>query len=898
MLCAAIVTLVPMLVLIGWSLNNQILTRVYPAFTPMNPVTAICFLLIAACMLAAHSKESSRQKSVFRAAGIILVGVGVCMLVFYTFHYDLGIDRLLFTSLLGINRMAITTSICFLLLGLYFLVYPRMRWLTSGLRVIISLISVYTLIAYLYNFVGVYGQTLFNPMAIHTAVLFLISSFYFQMHDGFWNGRTAAILRKLNIFAPLVAFGVWVFAMIVVIGATTLIHGSTTDQSRTRFESQATQIAAFIQSRMSLYGNVVYGLEGLFAASNSVEESEWQSYIAELNVPVNYGGISGLSYAPRVLAKDKAKFGYDIYPAADKPEYFALDYSVSFASTTAVSARGFDYSSDPDRNKTLRTAISIGRPVATPVVLGATNKIPLFSIYAPVYKNATKHDDAASRAANAAGIVAASFRLERIFPDLVKNPLFDETVAIGIFDTTDASSTKGTELYSLDSPVIDEVHPDFVNSSIISVAERNWTIRTMSMEQLNLPPFERNASTIFLITGSMLAVIIGIIAFFYVRSRERVLQTKALQLATLLESFPYGVLIEDENRNLLITNQHMVDALGPGHKPAEFIGHDMRTVMAVAGRVFKDFDTFGKHIENAISSRKAFTDEKVEMSNGTYAGVSYAPIYESGEYRGGIWIYKDITEEQRIDQMKSEFVSLASHQLRTPLTSIKWYAELLRDKTVGPLNSEQDGYVGEISDATERMVDLVNSLLNVSRLELGTFAIEPVETDLVALMESTAREQEPTFKAKKQVFSFTHTDAIEKMLIDPKITRIVVQNLLSNAHKYTPEGGKITLSLVKHEQNVVIECADNGYGIPRGQQASVFKKLFRADNIRTLDVEGTGLGLYIIKTVVEAAGCAIAFTSQENSGTTFTITIPMAGMMKRSGTKPLSTNEKGDAIIK
>jgi signal transduction histidine kinase len=300
-----------------------------------------------------------------------------------------------------------------------------------------------------------------------------------------------------------------------------------------------------------------------------------------------------------------------------------------------------------------------------------------------------------------------------------------------------------------------------------------------------------------------------------------------------------------------------------------------------------------QQISAVIASGKAVADQKVELTNGTFLAISYVPFFFGAQFYGGMWTFKDVTEEHKVDQMKTEFVSLASHQLRTPLTSIKWYTELLLDKQSGALNDAQGSYLKEIDEATARMVELVNSLLNVSRDELGTFAIEPKVTDLLHVMDVAVKEQEPTFKEKAQNFVFKHPDMIAPISIDEKITHIIIQNLLSNAHKYTPEKGSITLTanvVGTKETNGYVEimCADTGYGIPKSQQSRIFSKLFRADNVRTLDVEGTGLGLYVMKTVIDAAGCSISFTSEENKGTTFTFRIPLSGMQSRGGGKALS----------
>ena len=202
------------------------------------------------------------------------------------------------------------------------------------------------------------------------------------------------------------------------------------------------------------------------------------------------------------------------------------------------------------------------------------------------------------------------------------------------------------------------------------------------------------------------------------------------------------------------------------------------------------------------------------------------------------------------------------------------------------LTEEQKKYVDEIYKGNQRMVDLVNALLDVSRIELGTFAVEPEPTQLIDIAKSLLKELKSEIDKKKQEIKENY-DKLEKINADPKLIRIVIQNLLSNAVKYTPEKGKVTISILEKEPNVEIEVSDTGYGIPKLQQKDIFTKLFRADNVREKDTEGTGLGLYIVKNIVEHSGGKIWFESIENKGTTFYITIPKEGMKKKVGTKAL-----------
>ena len=249
--------------------------------------------------------------------------------------------------------------------------------------------------------------------------------------------------------------------------------------------------------------------------------------------------------------------------------------------------------------------------------------------------------------------------------------------------------------------------------------------------------------------------------------------------------------------------------------------------------------------------------------------------------------------EKEIDRKKTEFVSLASHQLRTPLSTISWYAEMLSESGVGVPHAEQvkkqKKYLDEVIRGNKRMIALVNALLNVSRLELGTFYINPEKKNIGTVLDATIHGVEHQIKEKNLKLNKKYSVKTSPTFnIDPNLVRIIFENLLSNAVKYTPDGGAITVSMRKNKHSVVVEVSDTGMGIPKKQQAMVFKKLFRADNVRELGKEGTGLGLYIIKSILDSSGGEIKFVSKENKGTSFFVSLPLSGMKAKEGEKGLA----------
>jgi signal transduction histidine kinase len=186
------------------------------------------------------------------------------------------------------------------------------------------------------------------------------------------------------------------------------------------------------------------------------------------------------------------------------------------------------------------------------------------------------------------------------------------------------------------------------------------------------------------------------------------------------------------------------------------------------------------------------------------------------------------------------------------------------------------------------MVDLVNALLNVSRIDLGTFAIEPEPSNIVEICDSVLKELTPQIDAKHQTVERIFQEAPSTYLADQKLIRIIFQNFLSNSVKYTQEGGMIQVEIAIRDKNLLIRVQDNGYGIPKSQHDKIFQKLFRADNVRQKDTEGTGLGIYIVKAIVENSGGKIWFESEENKGTAFSVLLPLSGMPRKVGVKGLS----------
>ncbi|MCA9354816.1 MAG: PAS domain S-box protein [Candidatus Kaiserbacteria bacterium] len=241
----------------------------------------------------------------------------------------------------------------------------------------------------------------------------------------------------------------------------------------------------------------------------------------------------------------------------------------------------------------------------------------------------------------------------------------------------------------------------------------------------------------------------------------------------------------------------------------------------------------------------------------------------------GLMTLVDITKQKKAEDAKSEFVSLASHQLRTPIAGMKWSAELLQMDNPDSLSERQHKYINRLLVSVHRMALLVDDFLRVSRFELGTFQPEFSTVDLAEIFEDVMSEQESRVKQKKLTVKQFFDESIPKVITDPNLIRMIVTNLYSNAVKYTRDSGTVHIGFGRKGESFVITVADNGMGIPAEDQDGIFTKLFRASNAVRNVPDGTGLGLYIVREAVAVLKGQVSFTTTENIGTTFEVVLPL-----------------------
>jgi len=331
------------------------------------------------------------------------------------------------------------------------------------------------------------------------------------------------------------------------------------------------------------------------------------------------------------------------------------------------------------------------------------------------------------------------------------------------------------------------------------------------------------------------------------------------------------IVITDKNGFIVYANKATEEITGYDHK--EIIGK----TPALWGKQMPApfYEDFWQTIK---IEKKNYTGEIInKRKNGELyqAEIRVSPVLdEEREVEFFVAIERDITEEREMDKAKTEFISLAAHQLRTPLSTISLTTELLLKGVDGEMSKENKKYLKGIFLEVSNMTEMIETFLNVSRIEMGKFPVETESIGLSTVIDKIIKDVLPQINDKKINFIKDYNKKLPILNLDKRIITIILENLLSNAIKYTPQNGKITLCIKEKNGDVEIKVIDNGIGIPEYEQTKIFTKMFRANNVSSIKSEGSGLGLYLVKNLAIQSGYDISFISKENEGTTFIFKIP------------------------
>ena len=351
------------------------------------------------------------------------------------------------------------------------------------------------------------------------------------------------------------------------------------------------------------------------------------------------------------------------------------------------------------------------------------------------------------------------------------------------------------------------------------------------------------------------------------------LNTQKKRLETIFDCMADGIMVTDKNLEIVLHNpalSRLLDLSGPIQAPA------------AVSEVIKEptFIEMLKRMQDKESGEQKLISQEIRVGNRILRAIS-APNLEPDRHvfwsvSGAVTVLEDITAFKQLDQMKSDFVNMVAHELRSPLVSIRQLQSVLAEGLAGPLQAKQEDFVRRGIKKIDALLGLINDLLDVAKLEAGRLVQRQVPTDVGKLIEEMAALTTPRAKDQGITLSFS-CDNLKPILADPKNIEEILNNLLSNALNYSPQGGEVKISARVLGDFMEIKVADQGIGIPPEEIPRIFEKFYRVKDPKTRQVTGTGLGLSIVKGIVEAHRGSIDVESTLRVGTTFRILLPVMG---------------------
>ena len=356
-------------------------------------------------------------------------------------------------------------------------------------------------------------------------------------------------------------------------------------------------------------------------------------------------------------------------------------------------------------------------------------------------------------------------------------------------------------------------------------------------------------------------------------------------LRSLVGALTQGVLHEDSDQRLLLTNRAFLDVHGLPGTPEDLVGCDVDELVGRVAAGFVDPDEFVRLVRARRADGVPVLADELLTVDGAVIERDLVPL--DG---GRLWIFRDVTKRKREEERlaeeyqrligvttaKNRFVASVSHELRTPLTSIVSFAGLLGDPASGPLTAEQREFLDIVERNGSRLIRLVGDLLTLSRLESGAVPLEMDDVDPAELVAAAAAGQR-LYAAGNGIELQVRTVPGEPVVGDADRLGQVVDNLLTNAIKFTPPGGRVSATAVPDPDGWTVEISDTGIGIPAAEQDQLFSEFFRASNSRTERTPGTGLGLAISRLIVDRHGGELRLMSEQGRGTTAVLRLPAAG---------------------
>ncbi len=909
-ICALAVGGTAIAVIFGWIVNNPLLTRLHPAFSAMHILTAVNFLLIAlALWLLMREELSSRvQLAVRLLLGAVMVSTAL------SFAYNIigfgGAAGALLArpGLPSIANISPVTSICFVLISVTLWVDRSSgRIVNLAAQVLLSEVAVLATVAisgYAFSLSYLYSLGGFRTMALHTAILFLLVTFgMFARHREWYLTR---LVRK---FSKSVMLALMVLALLLSLAGLSWQQSiaTVTKQADIQFQSDANDLQLSIDHELSGYIKALQGARGLFAASREVDRREWKAYVDGLGLTQNYPGVQGVGFAQMIPSAQKAAHiasvqgegypAYTIHPEGTRAAYSSVVYLEPFNKRNQQ-AFGYDMLTDATRRAALERARDTGQPAMSGKVTLAqetdTDPQAGLLLYLPVYQNGAGLTSIKQRRAALVGYVYMPIRMT----DFMRATVGERThgLNIGVFASADPEHlTLQDRLYSanpqygIENPAY---KPEFVRVEALPIAGQTLMLRYASLPSYD-PGAVQNLPALVLMSGVLLSLLLAALTFLLSSSRNRALKlanamtidlraernraiTNQRKDEAILISIGDGVFVVDQTGSITLFNK-AAESIS-GFAASEAIGQPYQKVLSFYheedGRPADDFIAAAQSGKSAEMAANTMLRRK----NGTSLPVadSAAPILNAkGTLEGAVVVFRDTTREKQLENMKDEFLSVASHELRTPMGAIRANLSMILAGDYGTVNKELVEPLADMKTSTVRLVELVNDLLDVARIEAGRMKFTLSDFDIQEVLRSTVSSLAPLGKEKGIQITHAHGNAAVVQADTNKIKQVLT-NLVGNALKFTDKGS-ITVTASPQKDMIEVVVSDTGIGMTPEDQKKLFNKFNQITSAQEGKPAGTGLGLYISREIIRKLGGELWIkASAAGQGSAFAFTLPRA----------------------
>lgn len=686
------------------------------------------------------------------------------------------------------------------------------------------------------------------------------------------NRIAQRVYDYVSIPRPILPYFMLTLALLVTLATAVYVFRTSRSRDLLRFENTTEAISDITRERINLYIGLLEGIRNQFMTSDSVTQEMFSQYVTLLKDQENYPGLENVGYIARVDGNHYWPLEQAIKPDGSRETYYPVYFIEPRTDRNTINI-GYDVLTEPARRKAVQIARDTGLPTASEKLALTIARTPVsqpgFVVYAPVYSTDIIPSSITARRDSLEGFVFMRFLTNDLIAEIFRDTHIDN-VDFTVYDGTkkDAAAILFTTI-----PEGTSYSPLFKTTEQINIAGRIWTIDFFAQPDFNTDA-EKNYVPSLLIIG-----IIGSLIVFYL-SRSQYLARIEAENAALLLMHSEQALLEANKRNNDIL-ESITDSFIAINRDNEitYINNEAYDLIGkssdddIAGNnLYNVFPTFSNnHFKETFN--KAFETNQPQESEAYYRPLRRWYTIKAFPSKEGLSLYfHDITERKRLEEMKDEFIAIASHELKTPVTSIKLFTQVIQRKLEQHGLKTEHGMLNKVISQLNALTMLINDLLDVNKIQSGKLHFNSKPFRMQGLVKETVEDMQiTTSKHTIEINGETHRE-VEG---DYDRIRQVLVNLISNAIKYSPDANNIIVH-VKDEKDMVSICIEDfGIGIDQMYLDHIFERFFRVTGSDESQFKGMGIGLYISSEIIKRHNGRIWVQSEKGKGSKFCFKLPV-----------------------